>query len=218
MAEPPLRLASAQLEVVVVDDHPPMRQGIELLLPRHGFRVTGSADSAATGARMIRARRPDVALVDLDLGDASGIDLATALIAESPGTAIVLYTGSVDVAVLDDAATSGAHGLVLKTSPLERVAYALRAAAAGRTYVDVALLGRLRATGAQTISVREAQIFGMLARGLTTRQVAGELLLSADTVQTHVRNATRKLGARGRLHAVVLALASGHVDRRASAG
>ena len=213
-ARPP-GAASAQLEVVVVEDHPPVRQGLELLLALQGFRVTGSAGSAEAGGRMIRARRPDVALVDVDLGDGSGTDLATALIDESPAMAIVLYTGSVDVAVLDDAATCGAYGLVLKTSPLERVADALRAAAARRTYVDVALLGLLRTTGARTISVREAQILGLLARGRTTRQVADELFLSADTVQTHVRNATRKLGARGRLHAVVLALAGGELDRPA---
>ncbi|HEV7804850.1 MAG TPA: response regulator transcription factor [Solirubrobacteraceae bacterium] len=209
-------MASTRLEIVIVEDHPPMCQGLELLLPHHGFRVTGSAGSAAAGARMIRARRPDVALVDLDLGDGSGTDLATTLIAEWPGTAIVLYTGSVDVAVLDDAATSGAYGLVLKTSPMERVADALRAAAAGRNYVDAALFGRLRARGARRISVREAQILGLLARGLTTRQIADELFLAADTVQTHVRNATRKLGARGRLHAVVLALAGGDLGRTAS--
>jgi len=187
MTERPPPPASALLEVVVVEDHPPMRRGLEFLLPRQGFRVTGSAGSAEAGARVIRARRPDVALVDIDLGDGSGTDPASALIAESPGAAIVLYSGSVDLALLDDAATSGAHGLVLKTSPLERIGDALRAAAAGRTYVDIALLGRLRATGARTISLREAQIVGMLALGLPTRQVAGELLLSVDTVQTPAR-------------------------------
>jgi len=56
--------ALAQIEIVIVDDHPPVRQGLELLLARLGFRMIGSAGSAQEGARMIRARRPDVALVD----------------------------------------------------------------------------------------------------------------------------------------------------------
>ena len=206
-------MTESQIEVVVVEDHPPVRQGLELLLPRQGFRVVGSAGSAEAGARMIRARRPDVALVDLDLGDGTGTELTRALLDEAPGTAIVLYTGSVNASTLEEAAGSGAFGLVLKMSPVERIAEALRAAAAGRNYVDASLSGKLRATGARTISAREAQILGLLARGRTTRQVADELFLSAETVQTHVRNATRKLGARGRLHAVVLALARGEIDQ-----
>ena len=106
---------------------------------------------------------------------------------------------------------------MLKTSPVEHLADAIRAAAAGRNYVDVALAGRLSAGDARRISAREAQVLGLLAAGATTQQVADELYLSAETVQTHVRNATRKLGARGRLHAVVLALARGDLDRSVSA-
>jgi DNA-binding NarL/FixJ family response regulator len=204
----------APIEVVVVEDHPPVRQGVELLLGREGFRIVGTAGSAAAGGRMIRARRPDVSLIDVDLGDGSGTDLTRSLIAEMPDTAIVLYTGSVNAAALEQACGSGAYGVVLKMSPVERVADALRAAAARRNYVDASLAGRLPAASAHVISSREAQVLGLLARGATTGQVAGELFLSTETVQTHVRNATRKLGARGRLHAVVLAIARGEIDQR----
>lgn len=201
------------IEIVVVEDHPPVRQGLELLLPHQGFRVIGSAGSAAEGARMIRARIPDVALVDIDLGDGSGTDLAMTLRDEGATTAIVLYTGSMDGDIVDEAVRSGVCGVVLKTSPIEHVADAIRAAAAGRTYVDrlVASMPKPSAPGPPRISKREAQVLGMLSQGVTTERIAAELFLSPVTVQTHVRNATRKLGARGRLHAVILALMHGEI-------
>jgi DNA-binding NarL/FixJ family response regulator len=196
---------------VIVEDHPPVRQGLELLLARKGFRIIGSACSAEEGARMIRARRPDVALVDIGLGDGSGIDLARGVNDERLGTAIVLYTGSINSVVIDAAAAAGARAVVLKTSPMQHVADAIRAAAAGRDYVDPALrVGRVE--GSRRISKREAQVLGLLAGGSTTEQIANGLSLAPGTVQTHVRNATRKLGARGRLHAVILALARGEID------
>lgn len=208
-------MSADQIEIVIVDDHPPVRQGLELLLPRQGFRMIGSAGSAEEGARMIRARRPDVALVDIDLGDGSGTDLAQAIHAEAIGTAIVLYTGSLDNAVIDAAVASGARGLVLKSSPIEHLADALRAAAAGQDYVDrliTHLPGRAMSHGVMLISKREAEILGLLSQGSTTERVAQDLFLSPETVQTHVRNATRKLGARGRLHAVILALVRGEIE------
>jgi DNA-binding NarL/FixJ family response regulator len=207
--------AGRATEVVVVEDHPPVRQGLELLLPRHGFRVTGSAGSAAEGARMIRARAPDVALVDIALGDDSGTDVARDLHDEGSATAIVLYTGSIDSVLIDGAVASGARGLVLKSSPIEHLADAIRAAAAGRDYVDrlvAQIPGRSGDPGARRISKREAQILGMLSQGGSTERIAQELFLSPETVQTHVRNATRKLGAHGRLHAVILALVHGEID------
>jgi len=203
------------IEILLVEDHPPVRQGLELLLPRHGLRMIGSARCAAEGLRMIRARNPAVALVDIDLGDGSGTDIAQVVTDEGLATVIVLYTGSLNGAVIDEAVNSGARGLVLKTSPVERIVDAIRAAAAGCNYVDSAV-GRMSARharqGVRRTSKREAQVLGLLARGLTTEQVANDLFLSPETVQTHVRNATRKLGARGRLHAVILALGEGDID------
>lgn len=203
------------IEILIVEDHPPVRQGLELLLPRQGFRIVGSAGSAREGGRMIRARRPAVALVDIDLGDGSGTDLAVAIRDEGIATAIVLCTGSIDNAVLDAAVDSGARGIVLKSSPIEHLADAIRAAAAGREYVDrliAQLPGRSESHGVAVISKREAQVLGMLSQGSTTEKVARELFLSTETVQTHVRNATRKLGAHGRLHAVILALVRGDIE------
>ena len=209
-------VAGSEIQVVVVEDHPPVRQGLELLLSRCGFRMIGSAGSFDAGLHMIRARRPDVAVVDIDLGDGagSGTDLGKALDDERSATATVLYTGSIDNALIDLAVHSGARALVLKSSPIEHLADAIRAAAAGQHYVDplVASIPRRSEHGAPGVSKREAQVLALLAQGLTTDQVARDLCLSPETVKSHVRNAARKLGAHGRLHAVILAIMRGDID------
>jgi DNA-binding NarL/FixJ family response regulator len=205
----------AQIELVIVDDHPPVRQGLELLLAHEGFRVIGSAGSAASGTSMIRARRPRVALVDIDLGDGSGTDLAKAVRDEGCDTAIVLCTGSLDNALIDEAVASGAHGLVLKSSPIEHLADAIRTAAAGQHYVDrliAQLPGRSAGRGDALVTKREAQILGMISQGSTTQQVASDLFLSPETVKSHVSNVKGKLGAHNRLHAVVIALVRGDIE------
>jgi DNA-binding NarL/FixJ family response regulator len=202
------------LQIVVVEDHPSMRSGLELLLAKQGFRVIGSAGSAAEGSAMIASRRPDVAVVDIELGDGSGTALARTAAAGVPPVAVVLYTGHVDNALLLEAVDSGASGVVLKTSPLETLACAVRAAAAGGNFVDPEVSSSLRqaATNAPgRLSRRETEVLGMLAHGQTSGQVAGELFLSEQTVDTHVRNACQKLQARGRLHAVVIALGTGEL-------
>jgi DNA-binding NarL/FixJ family response regulator len=204
----------AALQVVVVEDHPSMRSGLELLLAKQGFRVIGSAGSAAEGRAMIDARRPDVAVIDIELGDGSGTDLTRAVATGDPPIPVVLYTGHVEQRVLEEAVGSGAKGVVLKTSPLDDLARAVRAAAAGGTFVDPAVSSSLRRAAADApsrLSPREAEVLGMLSHGQTCGQVAEVLVLSEATVETHVRNACHKLGAHGRLHAVIIALGTGEL-------
>jgi DNA-binding NarL/FixJ family response regulator len=198
-----------------VDDHPSILRGLELLLPRVGFRVIGTAQTALEGSAMIACRRPDVAVLDIALSDGSGTALGRQVASLSESTATVLYTGCSDPEVLADAVGSGALGVVQKTSPVDDLARAIRAAAAGRAFVDphIAELLAVRPGGsARTISPRVAEVLGLVAEGFTADEVAERLCLAGDTIHTHVRNACRKLGARGRLHAVVLALRRGELE------
>jgi DNA-binding NarL/FixJ family response regulator len=206
---------SEELQVVVVEDHPSMRSGLELLLAKHGFRVIGSAGSVAEGGAMIAARRPDVAVIDIELGDGSGTALARSIGAGGTPVGVVLYTGRVDQEVLQEAVDSGASGVVLKTSPIEDLARAVRAAAMGGTFVDQAVWSSLRraeTSASSRLSRRETEVLAMLAHGQTCRQVADDLFLAETTVETHVRNACHKLEAHGRLHAVVIALGTGELE------
>lgn len=207
-----MRTGEDELQVVIVEDHPSVRRGLEVLLPRLGFRITGSAESAAEGERMLLMRRPDAAVVDIDLAGEDGTQLAERVSGEH-GIPVVLYTGLGDPERLADAVHSGAGGIALKSGAIEDLAAALRAVAVGDSYIDPAvaqIIGRqTRKQGA--ISPREAEVLELLAQGLSGHEVAERLFLSPQTVETHVRNAVRKLGARGRLHAVILALQEGAI-------
>jgi DNA-binding NarL/FixJ family response regulator len=183
-----------------------------MLLTRQGFRVTGSALTADAGARMIHARKPSVALIDIDGTNGSGTALVKRLLADEPGTASVLYTGALNDRRIGEAVRSGARGVVLKTAPIVELVAAINAAASGTTYVDRRAMGIAARSAKRMISPREAEVLGLLVSGLTCRGAAAELQLALTTVQTHVRNAVRKLGATGQLHAVVLALRAGEIE------
>ena len=198
-----------QLEVVIVEDHLSMRKGIELLLEAEGIHVAGVASQVDEARRLLAGLRHDVALIDVHLGAESAVGLVEERLIADPGAAIVLYTGYTSPeAGLDEAVRVGARGFVLKSSPAPRLVSALRAVAAGGAYVDPDLAPLLskdaELSRLSSLSPREREILGLLAEGLTGHAIAERLFLSPETVRTHVRNATIKLGARTRVQAVAL--------------
>ena len=198
-----------QLEVIVVDDHLAMRRGIELLLREAGFRIAGVASTLDEARSVLSRRRFDVALLDVQLGEQSAVGLVDELLREDPTAPIVLYTGYTGSdSALHEAVRAGARGFVLKSSPAERLTGALRAVAAGGTYVDPELAGQLAEGGElrrlDSLSARELEVLELLADGLNGQKIAERLFLSPETVRTHVRNATSKLGAHTRVQAVAI--------------
>jgi DNA-binding NarL/FixJ family response regulator len=198
------------LQIVLVDDHLALRKGIELLLRAEGIRVTGSTATVEGGRDMVLAREPDVAVVDVGLDGGSGIDLARQVLARRPDTGILLYTGGMlDQTTLREALGCGARGVALKAGAPAELIEAIRTVAGGGQYVDPRLAALLdaRERGALCLLTRrEREILDFLAGGLSGEEVAVRLVLSPQTVQTHVRNLMRKLGARTRVHALALAL------------
>ncbi len=204
MSDDPYR----RLEVLVVEDHPAVRRGLELLLREAGMWIAGVATSVPEARDLLVRRRFDVGLVDLGLPGGSGVDVVRAALEHDPDAAIVLYTGETDAERLHAASASGARGFVLKGSPAASLFDALRRVAAGGTYIDPGLTAALAVDSSAgrlaTLTRRERQILELLAEGLTGEQVADQLVLSAETVRTHIRNATNKLGAKTRVQAVAL--------------
>lgn len=202
--------------MVLVDDHLALREGLKILLGRRGVVIAGSAGDAATGHELIRARRPDVALVDIRLPDESGARLTRRLLEQDPELGVLIYTGIGDQAPLHEALDCGARGFALKTGPPEELTAAIRAVAQGYTYMDrklaPLLLSRSTTEQVHELSPREREIFHLLATGLTGAQVAKQLFLSPETVRTHIRNASSKLQARTRVHAVALALRQREIE------
>jgi DNA-binding NarL/FixJ family response regulator len=198
------------IEIVIADDQLAVRRGVELLLREAGLRVAGVSAGAAEASRLLVRRRYDVALVEAVLDGTPSASLLAAAIAQRPGLPVVVYAGR-DDAALADAAAVGVPGLVLKASPPTTLLAAVRAVAAGNTFVDPEVARRLPdrcaapvRRGIALLSPREREILGLLAAGGNGAEIAAELFLSAETVRTHVRNAVRKLGARTRTQAVAL--------------
>jgi DNA-binding NarL/FixJ family response regulator len=196
--------------LVIVEHHPDLGKGMRTLLERSGFDVLGLVGSAAAGYDLIGTARPAAALVDVGLPDESGVELARRLLRRDARLGIVFFSGAEDFVQLRDALDCGARGFVHKTADPDALVAAVRAVAAGGTYVDTDARARLlhRDTTATigVLSAHERNVLDLLAHGLTGEQVAARLFVAPETVRTHIRDAMRKLQAGTRVHAVALAL------------
>jgi DNA-binding NarL/FixJ family response regulator len=200
--------ASGSPSLVLVEQHEALRDGLAVLLERRGFEVRGCATTAVQGEEVIAQRHPDVAVVGMDLPDERGTELVRRLSERPPCPKFVIYTGLEDSDLLEAAYRSGARGLVAKPSGLSVLVDALREVWRGGRYFDRSFAGKPASGSAQqrTLSRRESEILTMLAKGLTGEEIARRLVLSPETIRTHVRNAMAKLDAKTRTHAVVKAL------------
>lgn len=206
---------SGSPSLVLVEHHEALRDGLAVLLERRGFEVRGCATTAARGEKVICEREPDVAVVGVDLPDERGTELVRRLADSPPCPKFVIYTGLNDPDLLEAAYRSGARGLVAKPAGLGVLVDALREVWRGGRYFDRSF-ARANGDGAaaeKTLSRRESEILTLLAQGLTGEQIARRLVLSPETVRTHVRNAMEKLDARTRVEAVVKALDREEIQR-----
>ena len=210
------------LRLVLVEDHQALREGLELLLGRDGIEVLGTAGAATEGRELIERLNPDVALIDIRLGDESGIELTAQLIDADRERRVVLYTGSNEIDLLISGLDSGARGYALKDGSPRELVEALELVAQGGSYVDPrlrpALLSRRSTERLKSLSNREREILDLLAQGMTGEQVAEHLVLSAETIKTHIRNAMTKLEAHTRVHAIAIALREGFIQPPDDAG
>jgi DNA-binding NarL/FixJ family response regulator len=203
-----------------VEHHEALRDGLAVLLERRGFEVRGCATTAARGEEVITERQPDVAVVGVDLPDERGTELVRRLNDRPPCPKFLIYTGLDDPDLLEAAYRSGARGLVAKPAGLDVLVDALREVWRGGRYFDRSFAANgangnaANGSGAEkTLSRRESEILTLLAGGLTGEEIAKRLVLSPETVRTHIRNAMEKLDARTRTEAVVIALEREEIRR-----
>jgi DNA-binding NarL/FixJ family response regulator len=195
---------------LVADDHPAMLRAVTEILQHHGIQVIGEAADGEEALAKIETRKPDVALVDIRMPRLNGVEVARRAARVSPETAIILYSGYGDKALLIEALDAGVRGFVLKEAPLVDLHRAVKTVAEGGTYVDPVLAGAL-ATAEVTdklpsLTQREREVLRLLADGLTNEEIGKRLFISPETVRTHVRKAMNKLEADTRTQAVATAL------------
>jgi len=210
--------APAPVRIVVVDDHTLFRRGITALLAKvTDFAVVGEAADGFEGIKAVAAHKPDVVLLDLNMPGISGIDAMKAILAESPGTHVVMLTVSEDAEDLMAALRSGALGYLLKNIDSDFLVDSIRRAANGDSVMSpemsTKLLREIR-TGAPAsahpaLSPREREILGFLARGASNKEIARALDIAESTVKIHVQHILRKLELSSRVQAAVWAIEHG---------
>jgi len=196
------------ISCLVADDHPAVLDAVSRYLEENGIDVVRRASRGDEALEAILALRPTLALLDVTMAPLTGIEVSRHISAAVPETQIVLYTGHGDRAMLEQALDAGARGFVRKDASMAELVEALMTVAGGDTYVDADLAEALTTGSVETLSPltrREQQILAMVADGMTNEKAADALGISAETVQTHVRNAMAKLDADTRTQAVATA-------------
>jgi two-component system nitrate/nitrite response regulator NarL len=195
---------------VLADDHPPILDSISRFLEGKGIDVLATATDGEAAAAAVRTHKPRVCVADLRMPRLDGLELAAQLRTEAPETAVLLYSGVADPALVSDALDAGALGFALKDAPLDDVARAIETVAGGSIYVDPVLAAPLatnrRNVDRRALSPREREVLRLLAAGSSYAEIGSELFLSPDTVRAHAQRAMAKLGARTRTQAVAVAM------------
>jgi len=206
VSEPSIRL-------IVVDDHPIVRDGLRGMFTGRGFEVVGEAASGAEAVTLAERLRPDVVLMDLRMPGTDGVTAITELARlGNPARVLVLTTYDTDSDVLP-AIEAGATGYLLKDAPREDLFRAVEAAARGEAVLSPAvasrLMGRMREPAREPLSQREREVLTLVARGSTNKEAAKKLFISEATVKTHLIHVYAKLGVNDRAAAVAVAFERG---------
>ena len=202
------------IRILIVDDHPIVREGVTAVLERESdLKVVGAAERLDEGLRLMKTLHADVILLDLKLPDARAVDEGVAAFArESRG--VVVFTAYDSDDDVYRAIKGGARGYLLKGSPAADIVQAIRQVHAGESYLSPRIAAKL-VTGvnqprrAGLLSPRERGVLRLVAAGLSNREIAQALSISERTVKFHVTSSFNKLGAENRAQAVALAAARG---------
>jgi len=192
---------------LLADDHPALTAAISAYLSASGFEIVGPAPDGRRAVELAAAARPQVALVDYRMPYLEGASLVRALREASPATRIAVYTADGDERLVESVLEAGGSAVILKEAPLADLLRALETVLAGTTYVDPTLI---RDDSPRTrLTQRELDVLGLLAEGLPHAEIGDRLGISSETVRTHLRKASNRLGAATRTQAVATALRRG---------
>ena len=209
------------VKLLIVDDHQVFAEGLEAVFraePDFGPVAAITDPDQVVGA--VAAHRPDAVIMDVQLGEVSGVDLTALLTAQPAAPVVVMLTAYCDTATAIGAIQAGATGFVSKEEPAEHIVTAVRAAVLGGTWLPASLLSVMVAAARNPPSEPLGQLFGeltdterevlrLMVSGLDRKGIAARLYRSPDTVKTHARNIAAKLGTQSATEAVAVALSAG---------
>ena len=195
------------IKVVLVDDHPLIRKGLSQALNKDEISVVGEASSLSEGVALLNSTTPDICIVDLNLGSASGIELIKVGMVQNPNCAFVVLTMEDDLDTLITAKAAGARAYITKGSSVENLIEVIKTVLTDRK--DFIKLGSFK-DGAKRkdfgLTERELEVLQLLSSGATASAMGSILFLSEATIKSHLAAIYRKLEAANRAQAVSIAI------------
>jgi DNA-binding NarL/FixJ family response regulator len=209
-----------KLRVFLIDDHAVLRHGLRMLIDAQpDMHVAGEADHGRGVVAVLEHVLPDVVVLDISMPDINGAKVAAEIRTSLPQTRIVALTRHAEKAYVQQMLQAGATGYVLKQTAADVLIAAIRAVAAGDTYLDRAVAGKLveslgNLRGApDSVTPREREIVTMVAYGHTNKEIASALGITVKTVETHKTNIMQKLELTSRAELVRFALTQGWLEK-----
>ena len=199
------------ITILIVDDHFAVRDGLTRLLhTTDDLRCVGTATGGDQAVRMAADLRPDVVLMDLSMPGTDGVTATRRLLAQNPGTHVLVLTSYADQRWIVDAINAGAEGYLLKHSEPETILAAIRDITVGRSPLDpraarVLIDTRRHTTPAANLSTREREVLRMVVEGSSNKTIADRLDITERTVKTHLTTIYQKLGVTDRQQAILWA-------------
>jgi DNA-binding NarL/FixJ family response regulator len=196
----------SRIRILTVDDHPVVRDGLDMILAAQpDMNPIAQASNAAEAVSLFRKFRPDVTLMDHRLPGATGTDAVIAIRGEFPRARIVMLTTSEGDVEIQRALSAGVAAYILKSVPRDELLGVIRKVHLGHRCIPAGIATKV----AEFITPREAQILFLVRDGLRNKQIASNLAISETTVSFHIKNIVEKLQASDRTHAVTIALRRG---------
>lgn len=193
------------MKLAIIDDHSLIRSGVSSALANTEFKVVAEAASVKEGAAVINSYKPDICLVDINLGAGNGIDLIKQSITTGIDSKFVVLTMHDDSETLELAKQAGASAYVTKSVPIEQLVQVLSAVSGSKNFIS---RGEIKSVPKRDfgLTAREIEVLSLLPTGATALAIAGVLFLTEATVKTHLAAIYRKLNAANRAQAVSIGI------------
>jgi DNA-binding NarL/FixJ family response regulator len=195
------------MNIVLVDDHSLIRSGVRQALANTEFKVVAEASSVQEGLAVLNTYKPEIALIDINLGSHSGIDLISKATTQKLNTKFVVLTMHDDLQTLESAKQAGAAAYVIKSAPIDQLIQTLNTVGAGTNkFIKAGSFQQTKIVKDYQLTQREIEVLTYLPSGATAAAIGSLLFLTEATVKTHLAAIYRKLGATNRAQAVSIAL------------
>jgi len=195
------------MNIILVDDHSLIRSGLRQALADTEFKVVAEASSVQEGLAVLNTYKPEIALIDINLGSHSGIDLISKATSQKLNTKFVVLTMHDDLQTLENAKQAGAAAYVIKSAPIDQLIQTLNTVGAGTNkFIKAGSFQQTKIVKDYQLTQREIEVLTYLPSGATAAAIGSLLFLTEATVKTHLAAIYRKLRATNRAQAVSIAL------------